>query len=435
MRTRRWLRLAVPLTALVLAASACGLADEGGGAADDATTPAGDDTTETDAAADDTEEPEATDGDTPSGDPIAIGATLPLTGAFADTGEFVAAGYEDWVDHLNDQGGLLGRPVELTIEDDASDPGQATSLLERLITQEDVDLVLGGYPGSSAAAQMAIAEQYQKVYVSMGGHLQSFEQGYEFAFGAPPLMGEWWYRAFFDFLEQLPEEERPSSAAMVTINNPVGAAVRSGTVEDLERVGIELVMDELYDAPLASADTLVNQAKQSGAELFVANSFFPDGVLIVRAMNSLDYRPDAVLEGIGTLIPSWNEELGEEGNYVISGTAMHPDLPFSDVETLAALSEERYGTDEAPIYYMFGAAWAQVLGLGVEGAGSLDDAAIRDWLKSNEIETIGGSFTFDERGLPEPYSYATQVIDGNAELVWPPDVATTEPVYPIPWDE
>lgn len=435
MKIRRWLQLAVPITALVVATAGCGLAGEEGEDAGDATAePTAADTPDATTTTDDGTAG-ATAGAEPSGEPISIGATLPLTGAFADTGEFVAAGYEDWVEHLNEQGGLLGRPVELTIEDDASDPGRATSLLERLISQDGVDLVLGGYPGSSAAAQMAVAEQYQKVYVSMGGHLQSFEQGYEYAFGAPPLMGEWWYRAFFDFLDQLPDEEKPTSAAMVTVNNPVGAAVRDGTVADLERVGIELVMDELYDAPLASADTLVNEAKASGAELFIANSFFPDGVQIVRSVNALDYRPDALLEGIGTLIPSWSDELGAEGNYVISGTAMHPDLPFSDVETLAELSQERYGTDEAPIYYMFGAAWAQVLGLGVEGAGSLDDTEIRDWLQSNEIETIGGPFTFDERGLPEPYSYATQVLDGVPELAWPPDVATTEPVYPIPWEE
>jgi branched-chain amino acid transport system substrate-binding protein len=414
---------------LALFASACGLAEEG---ADQEEAASPEDTGGT--VAPEAETP-ATAAEGASGEPISIGATLPLTGAFADTGAFVAEGYEDWVDNVNEEGGLLGRPVELTIEDDTSDVGRATSLLERLITQDEVDLVLGGYPGSSAAAQMAIAEQYGKVYVSMGGHLSSFEQGYEYVFGAPPLMGEWWYRGFFDYLEQLPEEERPSSAAMVTINNPVGAAVRDGTLADLERVGIELVMDELYDAPLASADTLVNQAMQSEAELFIANSFFPDGVLIVRSVNALGYQPDALLEGIGTLIPSWSEELGEEGNYVISGTAMHPDLPFADVQTISELSEQRYATDQAPIYYMFGATWAQVLVEGVRGADSLDDAAIRDWLKSNEVTTIGGTFTFDERGLPEPYSYATQVIDGVAELVLPPDVATTEPVYPIPWDE
>ncbi|MGH8574781.1 MAG: amino acid ABC transporter substrate-binding protein, partial [Gammaproteobacteria bacterium] len=320
-------------------------------------------------------------------------------------------------------------------EDDASDPGRAATLLERLITSDDVDLVLGGYPGSSVAAQMPIAEQNQMVYVSMGGHLQSFEQGFTYSFGAPPLMGQWWYRGFFDYLATLPEDEQPTTAAMITVNNPVGAAVREGTIADLERVGIELVMDELYDLPLAAAEPLITQARASGAELFVANSFFPDGVLVIRAVNALGYQPKAILEGVGTLIPGWEQELGAEGNFVISGTAIHPGLPFADTEVINQLAEQRYGSPQAPIYFMFGATWAQVLAKAVEGVGSLDNTAVRDWLHGNEVETIGGTLTFDERGLPDPYSFAVQVLDGAPELVWPQDVQTQGIVYPIPWDQ
>src|SRR5690606_2757169 len=273
----------VAVLALVLAA--CGLADDGA----TTTTSAEAETPTTEA----TTPPEATDTTTadtqvtepeaegPSGDPIVIGAARPLTGEFADTGVFVRDGYQAMVEYWNENEGLLGRPVELIIEDDASDPGQAVSLLEKLITVDGVDLVLGGYPGSSAAAQMAVAEQHGMVYVSMGGHMASFEQGFQYSFGAPPLMGQWWYRGFFDFLETLPEDARPTSAAMMTANNPVGAAVREGTLSDLEAAGIELVMDELYDLPLASAEPLVSQAMNSGADLFIANSFFPDGVLTI----------------------------------------------------------------------------------------------------------------------------------------------------------
>lgn len=413
-RMRWWAAL---FMVFALMTAACGLAGEGDEAADDVESPADDDG-ELDEDA----------------EPIVIGAALPLTGDFADTGVFVRDGYEAWVEKTNDEGGLLGRPVELTVEDDTSDPGRSASLLERLITQEGVDLVLGGYPGSSAAAQMSVAEQHQKVYVSMGGHMSSFEQGFEYSFGAPPLMGEWWYQGFFDYVEALPEEERPTSAAMITVNNPVGAAVRSGTVEDLERVGIDLVMDELYDVPLGEAESLVGQAQDSGADLFISNSFFPDGVLSIRAVHAVGYEPKAVLQGIGTLIPAWEDELGEEGNYIISGTAMHPGLPFEGVDEVNTMAEERYDTPQAPIYFMFGAAWAQALFTGVEGAGSLDDTEIRDWLKDNEVQTIGGELTFDERGLPEPYSYVVQVQEGTPQLVWPEDVSTAEIIYPIPWE-
>ena len=369
-------------------------------------------------------------GDT-DGDTIKIGATLPLTGPSAATGEYVKDGYEYWVEQVNENGGLLGKKVELKIVDDKSDEAEAVSLLQNIISQDNVDLLLGGYPGTAATAQMAIAEQHNMVYVSMGGHMKSFEQGYDYSFGAPPLMGEWWYSSFFDFLETLPEDERPTKAAIITANNPVGQSVLTNSKNGLERLGIEIVVDELYDLPLDSAETLVNKAKQAGADIFFANGFFDDGVQTIRAIRSLDYQPKAILQGIGSLTPEWQEELGDEGDYIFSGTVMHPALPFDGVEELNEYSEEKYGS-AAPSYFMFGYAWGQVLEQAVEGAGELDQEAIKDWLKSNSVSTVGGEFTFDEQGLPEEFSYTTQIIDGQPVLVSPADIATEDPVYPDP---
>lgn len=367
-------------------------------------------------------------------DPILIGCTLPLSGVYADTGRYVRDGYEYWVEEINEKGGLLGRQVTLEVLDDQSDPAQAVSLLENLISQKNVDLLIGGYPGDSASAQMAMAEQHGMVYVSMGGHMASFVQGFTYSFGAPPLMGEWWYTGFFDYLKTLPEEEWPNKAAMITANNAIGHAVRNSAVAELEDMGIEIVVDELYDLPLAAAEPLVNKAKVAEAEMFLANGFFGDGVQAIKAVKSLDYKPKVILQGIGSLVPSWKEELGDDGNYIISGTAMHPQLPFEGVAYLNEISKTKYGTDEAPSYFLFGYCWMQVLGLGVEGAGSLNQDEIRDWLKGNPIETIGGAFTFDEKGLPPAYSYCTQVIDGIPYLVWPEEVAKENPVYPYPYE-
>jgi branched-chain amino acid transport system substrate-binding protein len=155
--------------------------------------------------------------------PIKIGGTLPLTGGYADTGKVVNDGYKHWVEVINANGGLLGRQVVLTIYDDASDVKNATTLLEKLITVDKVDLIIGGYPGTSAAVQMPVAEQYKKVYVSMGGHMASFTKGYTYSFGGPPLMGQWWYEGVWQWLATLPQEQRPKTAAVFIMNNPIGA--------------------------------------------------------------------------------------------------------------------------------------------------------------------------------------------------------------------
>lgn len=366
-------------------------------------------------------------------DPVTIGVALPLSGPYAETGRFIEEGYLDWAEYLNEnEDGMLGCPIEVVVEDDTSEAGRSASLLERFITVEGVDLILGGYPTPLVAAQMPVAEQHGKVYIGMGGGFESFQQGYEYIFGAPPLMNEWWYNGFFEWVATLDESERPQRAAMVSANNPTGSGMASGVRDHLEELGIELVLDEFYDLPLASAEPFVVSAQGADADLFIANSFFDDGVTIVRAVRSSNYEPDAILQGVGTLIPSWDEELGEEGEYVISGSPMHPALPFGRTEVVNELAAERYDTELAPIYYMFGANWMDVLAQAVEGAGTLDDDEIAAWLRDNEIETIGGDYTFDERGLPEPFNYATQVQDGRARLVWPPEVAEADMIYPIP---
>lgn len=366
------------------------------------------------------------------GKPIRLGGTLPLTGPFADTGVWVERGYRYWAERTNRQGGLLGRPVEVTILDDASSVDRAVSLLERLITVDRVDLVLGGYPGTAAAAQMALVERYRKVYVSMGGHMASFRRGFRYSFGGPPLMGQWWYEGAWRWLANIPRGQRPTRAAAITVNNPVGMAARESFQEGLKRLDIPLVMDELYDLPLASAEPLVSRARALGADMFLANGFFPDGVLAVRAMKVLDYNPKVVLQAVGSLIPEWVTQLGPDGDYIVSGTAIHHKLPFPGIAELNQVARERWNLKWAPQYFLFGYAWAQLLQQAVEGAKTLSHAVLVRYMREATFRTIAGELRFDERGLPAPYEYATQVINGEVELIWPPGRRSAQPVYPKP---
>jgi len=75
----------------------------------------------------------------------------------------------------------------------------------------------------------------------------------------------------------------------------------------------------------------------------------------------------------------------------------------------------------------------KTLELGVQGAGSLDNEKIRDYLKSHKIDLpYGRGITFDKKGLPPPFNYAIQSMGGQNKTVWPKGVATTKFVYPKP---
>jgi branched-chain amino acid transport system substrate-binding protein len=364
--------------------------------------------------------------------PIVIGGTLPLTGTFSATGKWVEKGYQFWADEVNAKGGVLRRPVKLIIYDDKSDAKEAVSLLEKAITVDKVDLLLGGYPGTACTAVMPLAEKYKMVYVSMGGHMKSFSQGYTYSFGSPPLMGEWWYLGFFQWLATVPADKRPKKAAVYTMNNPIGVSLMESIYKGCKDLGIEIVIDEKYNLPLTTADSMITKAKQMKADLLFANGMFPDGVMTLRACKVLGYSPLAIAQGIGSVIPEWTKELGKDGDGVFSGTSWHYKLKYPGNDKIIKAAKEKFNEEEPPLYFGFGYAWMQTLQQGVEGTQGLDQTKIRDWFKSNEVKTIAGNFRFDEKGLPKPFVYLTQVIDGKAELIWPPDMRTREPVYPKP---
>ena len=364
--------------------------------------------------------------------PIVIGGSLPLTGTFSATGKWVERGYQFWADDVNGRGGVLGRPVKLLIYDDKSDAKEAVNLAEKAITVDKVDLLLGGYPGTACTAVMPVAEKYKMVYVSMGGHMKSFSQGYIYSFGSPPLMGEWWYLGFIEWMKTVPADQRPKRAAVFTMNNPIGISLMDSLHKGCKELGIEIAIDEKYNLPLTTADTMITKAKQMKADLLFANGMFPDGVMTLRTCKALDYSPKAIVQGIGSVIPEWTKELGKDGDFVFSGTSWHYKLKYPGNDKIIQAAKEKFKEDEPPLYFGFGYAWMQTLQQAVEGAKTLDQTRIRDWLRMNEAKTIAGNFRFDEKGLPKPFIYLTQVINGKVELIWPPDMRSHEPIYPKP---
>jgi branched-chain amino acid transport system substrate-binding protein len=74
--------------------------------------------------------------------PIRIGASLSLSGKYAEPSLMIQAGYKLWARQINERGGLLGRPVALTLLDDQSQEEGVKQHYRSLIEEDRVDLVL-----------------------------------------------------------------------------------------------------------------------------------------------------------------------------------------------------------------------------------------------------------------------------------------------------
>ena len=413
MRRIVWLLALLPvLLALVFAAGCGGDDDDDEGS--------GGDTTATDGGGD------------ASGEPIRIGASLPLTGDFAEPGVAAQQGYEVWMEMVNESGGLLGRPVELVIKDDQSDQNLVVTDYNALIDQDQVDLLLGTFSSLLNIPASAVAERAQMVYVEpAGGSPDMFNRGFEYLFFAQQATAPHQADLFSEWVLSLPEGERPKTAAYIAADDPFGAPVAEGIQEQLEAGGVETVYSEIYPPETVNFDAIASAIAGQKPDLIAQGSAgLQDGVNLITALSAAGYSPQQMFQAsTPSFADQYSDAIGienTEGIFFAVSYHVDADTPGNTefLEAYRAKFDEDPPEDAAD-----GFAAAQVLQAAVEAVGSIDDqAALKDWLHENEVETILGPLSWDETGAPEQAFLLAQWQNGDEEIVLPEEVATSDTI-------
>src|SRR4051795_11912027 len=142
-----------------------------------------------------------------SSKPIAIGASLPLTGDFSEPGKAAQQGYKVWQKMVNAQGGLLGRKVRIVVRDDASDQNTVVADYNALISRSKVDMLLGTFSSLLNLPASTVAERNRKLYVEpAGGAPEIFDRGYKHIFFAQQATADHQGDVFADYILKLPAD-------------------------------------------------------------------------------------------------------------------------------------------------------------------------------------------------------------------------------------
>src|SRR5690606_30694957 len=369
------------------------------------------------------------DGSGGSEDPIRIGASLPLTGEFSQPGQAALEGYEIWRDLVNEKGGLLGRPVELVIKDDASNQNTIVADYNALISQDRVDLLLGTFSSLLNLPASAVAERNQMLYVEpAGGSPEIFSRGFRFTFFSQQATSDKQGEVFARWVAGLPEDQRPGTAAYPTIDDPFAAPNVNGIREILEAAGIETVYQETYAIDTRNFDTIVNSLRAADPDLVVHGAVFEDGVGLVRAMLRAGYTPGWRYQ---TSAPSHGDQyadaIGVENTEGIIYAVSHaPQANTPGNAEFVAAYEKRFGRlppeDAADAF-----AAGQVLQAAVEAVGNVEDqAAMADWLRANSVQTILGEPQWNDDASPVGEFLIGQWQNGRVEFILPKATATTD---------
>ncbi len=367
-----------------------------------------------------------------SGDPIVIGASLPLTGDFSEPGVAAQQGYEVWVEMVNESGGLLGRPVEMVIKDDQSDQNIVVTDYNALIEQDNVDLLLGTFSSLLNIPASAVAEREQMVYVEpAGGSPDMFNRGFEYLFFAQQATAPHQADLFSEWVTGLPEGEKPATAAYVAADDPFGAPVAEGIQEQLEAAGVETVYSEIYPPETVNFDAIAADIAAEQPDVIAQGSAgLQDGVNLITALSAAGYSPKQMFQAsTPSFADQYSDAIGVDNTEgIFYAVSYHVDAPTPGNEEFLEAYRAKYDTDPAEDAADAYAA-AQVLQKAVEEVGSIDDqAALKDWLHENSVETILGELSWDETGAPEQAFLLAQWQGGDEEIVLPEESATSDEI-------
>ncbi len=422
------------LPALMLAVAACG------GAATQTTQAA---TTTTAASAAATAAPTATTEAPPQfAGTIRIGAAVSDTGKYAREGQDTRHGYDVWLDWVNNEyGGIkVGNDrykVEIVYYDDEGDPDTAANLVERLITEDEVDFLLGPYSSGLTMSTSAIAEKYGMVMVEGNGASESiFSRGFKNIFAVLTPAGNYTESA----LKAL-ADKGAKSVVIAYEDTAFPTSVAEGAKKWAEQYGLEVMAYESYPKDVADVSNVITTFKNLNPDVFVGGGHFNDALLFVRGAKEQGWFPKAMVITVGPSNPTFVTEVGADANFIIGPTQWERTMAYSDewfgtAEDYAQRYENMWG--DAPSYQAAeSSATALALQLAIQAAGSLDMDAVRQALYDLDVVTFYGPINFDDTGknAGKPMG-SIQIQDGVINVVAPSASAIADLIYPAAgWDQ
>ncbi len=330
---------------------------------------------------------------------IKIGVNEPLTGPFAASGTYVVNGAKIAADEINSKGGVLGKKIELVIEDNKSNPTEAAAVAEKLITADKVPVIMGAWGSSLTLAVMPKLMEYKVpmvVETSSSGKITTSGNPYIFRISPPSSVEA---AAFRTILTKLSMKK----VDFLVINNDWGrgAAEDFGKVLKAENVQVGLV------------ETMDQAAQDMSAQLSKIKATDSDTIMVTTAVEQL------------TLVLKQAAALGITKKIVTTGGSQNPDQLISQagiaangtfhLTTFAPWYPENTPNPEATKYFLgewkkrgFSFAGAtesfrgydgiRTIAAAIEKAGKAEPDAITKALWQTELPGLNGKIKFEKQG-------------------------------------
>ena len=371
-------------------------------------------------------------------DKVKIGYAISKTGPNAGGANITQIpNYEMWVKDVMAKGGLkVGDkrlPIEVVEYDDRSNSEEAVRAVERLITQDKVDLL---FPPWGTGLNLAVGPVFNKY-----GYPQlTFSAVTD---RAPELAKRWpnsfWLlgtsKQYVDALTGLLKKMRDEGKigpdiAMISIADGFGIDLSQAARKGFTDAGFKLAYDKSYPIGTQDLSPLIGEAQRSGADTFVAFSYPPDTMALTEQAKVASYAPKVLFLGVGVGFPMYPQRFGANAEGIMSLGGWSKDN--ANTAAYAKKHEEMFKRGPDRWGSQIGYSSLQMLEQAIERVGKLDRAAIIKELQTGTFDTVLGKVKLVDNMMQDNFWLIGQWQDGFFVGVAPQRAGVGTPVVPKP---
>lgn len=339
-------------------------------------------------------------------EPIKIGLGMSLTGPLGPNGKSALLAMRLWEEEVNAKGGLIGRPVKLIYYDDQSNPSTVPGIYTKLLDIDKVDIIMGGYATNQLAPALPVAIQRKKTFLGLFGLAVNSKFKYDRYFAMIPAGPNPETATSIPFFETVMSlNPKPKTIAIVAADAEFSKKAADAARELSKKHGLKVVYDKSYPPSTTDYGPIIRAIQATNPDVVFAGSYPLDSVGLVLAAKELDLKTMAFGGGmVGLQATVFKTKLGPALNGIINYDFWLPAEKMQYPGVMAMLKKyqeraEKEGVDPLG-YYMapWGYAYVQVLGQAIEGAKSIDDAKLAEYLSKTKFSTVVGEIEFDKGG-------------------------------------
>lgn len=346
-------------------------------------------------------------------EPIVVGMFGPMSGEKSAFGTRFREAIEMFVEDVNDQGGIEGRPLEVIYEDSRGNPREAANIAQKFAQNDSMLAVVGGWSSTESMAAAPILTEAGLAQVSPTASHPDFTQISEYQF----RMVNTQKSLSFIHRDLLMDKLGLKRIAILYYQDDWGAYVNSSTAERVVEAGGEVVLQEAMIPDTRDFRALVTKVKATAPDGVFLASHYAESSTFIRQLRQAGIEVPVL--GADTLQnPKFLELAGEAAEGVVMPSYYFSEDP--DALDFTQAYEARW--ERLPDYYaVFGydaiGIVTQSIGNIIRAGGDLTRGAVRDQIAATkDYPGVGGPNTFDEVGDVVKPMRVLQIRDGDYRL-------------------